>query len=344
MTNPYFDALDIRLTEVVVTRGFRTEALSRHANLCPLVKEQVTKGVHRFTKRRFTEQPAKRFPLLNKKCPFCQRQLATAQYKEMCDKPEEYGDWIEKEDMADEPREFFGALEYCMYCLYWRWHYLESLFYGGRDVTYIHNYKGLLSKVQEFSEPLPEGCSPELVQWLRRNETIWHTMNPYRLERLVADVFRANYLDAEVIHVGKPDDGGVDVLFIDAGGLRWLIQVKRRENPNMGEPVGTIRNLLGTMSLEESMYGIVVSTADHFTYQAHRDVNRADKQGKIIKLIDRGKLDRMLDPIMPDRPWIEPLRVNYPNIVSHLTSQLPRANDEQLKLFKRVPRLKSFTR
>ena len=47
----------------------------------------------------------------------------------------------------------------------------------------------------------------------------------------------------------------------------------------------------------------LVSTADHFTYRAYEAVARAKEIGKIIQLIDRGKLNRMLGPMLPDRPW-----------------------------------------
>jgi hypothetical protein len=80
-----------------------------------------------------------------------------------------------------------------------------------------------------------------------------------------------------------------DVLFVDAG-VKCLIQVKRREDPAFAEGVAGIRNLLGTMILEDALRGIIVSTADHFTYCAYDAVGRANERGMQIDLVDRGKL------------------------------------------------------
>jgi len=71
----------------------------------------------------------------------------------------------------------------------------------------------------------------------------------------------------------------------------------------VGEGVSTLRNLLGTLLIEGISQGIVVSTADHFTYQAYKAANKAESKGYLIKLIDRGKLDRMLSPFLPKNPW-----------------------------------------
>lgn len=313
--------------------------------LSPLLQEQIIRGVWKLTSRRFTKKVVNRFPLLNKSCPLCQTDVSITQHKNMCDRSEHFDDWMDGNDLTEEP-EYAAALEYCSRCSYWRLHHLESLFYGSRGVDFVHNYTSLVSKLHEFTEPLPESCSQELARWIRRNPTAWHTMNPRRFEQLVADIFKANYAGAEAIHVGKPVDGGVDVVFIDADKKRWLIQAKRRESENAAEPVETIRNLLGTMLLEDATFGMVVSTADHFTYHAYDAVKRASERGLTVKLTDRGKLDRMLDPLMPKHPWVSPLRHHYPYIALHLLTE-PSTQSEalpipkQLKLFKRVPRLKN---
>ena len=154
---------------------------------------------------------------------------------------------------------------------------------------------------------------------------------PRNLEKLVADIFRANYENAQALHVGRPDDGGVDVIFIDTENRQWLIQVKRRESPGHAEPVETIRNLLGAMVLSKSSLGIVVSTADHFTYRAYEAVGRARECGMRINLIDRKKLDRMLDPILPDRPWLSVLLKEAPEYAKLFAEKIE--SDLQLKLF-----------
>jgi hypothetical protein len=147
----------------------------------------------------------------------------------------------------------------------------------------------------------------------------------------VADIFRANHASSEVIHVGKPDDGGVDVILIDSANEQWLAQVKRRERQDSSEGVSTIRNLIGTMVLEGAKRGIVVSTADHFTLRARQAAKKLKKQGFYIELIDKGILNRMLDPILPDRPWLSIVRAHDPEIADRLSLQV--SSDYQLHLF-----------
>ncbi len=193
------------------------------------------------------------------------------------------------------------------------------------------NGYSFLSKLREFDCNLPEGCAADIAQWIRRDPKRWHTITPRQLEKLVADIFRSNFTNAEVSHVGRPDDGGVDVIFVETTNKQWLIQVKRREKPNSSEPVETIRNLLGTMVLENASLGIVVSTADHFTYRAYEATGRAKKCGMIIELIDRKKLDKMLDPVLPDRPWLEVLKREAPEYARLFADKIH--SDLQLKLF-----------
>jgi hypothetical protein len=335
-THPHYDKLDIAITQCE-----DNDLFIRHgrAGIDALVEEQILKGIRTYTCRRFTSRPFNQFPLLNTKCPFCRVALTILKNGEMrdCNNENELDNWFEWADLSDGVEQV-SWLEYCTRCYYWCWHYLESKFVGTRGVHFFHDYVSYLSKIKDFTNSLPEVCSTEFAQWARRNPNVWHTINPHSLERLVADIFRVNYLDAEVFHVGKPCDGGVDVLFIDTGGKQWLIQVKRREDPNSSEPVDTVRKLLGTMFLEGASYGIVVSTADHFTYHAYADANRAKERGVVVKLIDRGKLDRMLDPVLPDRPWVTALKADYPDLVNHFTQQIP--SPRQLRLFKKLPRLR----
>lgn len=147
----------------------------------------------------------------------------------------------------------------------------------------------------------------------------------------MADVFKANYENAQITHVGKPDDGGVDIKLVESNNNQWLIQVKRREKLNCAEGVCTIRNLLGTLVLEGQTQGIVVSTADHFTLRAQQAAQKSKKLGFNIKLIDKGILNQMLEPVLPDRPWIEVIKSHDSGIASWLMERI--SNDNQPKLF-----------
>jgi restriction endonuclease Mrr len=160
---------------------------------------------------------------------------------------------------------------------------------------------------------------------------LWHSIRPGNLERLVTEIFRANHARSEVFHVGRPVDGGVDVVFVDSGRRQWLIQVKRRGCDSASEGVETIRNLLGTVLLHGAVRGIVVSTADHFTYQAYRAQSRAEQIGYQIHLVDKGKLHRMLDPLLPDRPWLRFIREEHPQWRDYFAAAIP--SRRQLRLF-----------
>jgi hypothetical protein len=85
------------------------------------------------------------------------------------------------------------------------------------------------------------------------------------------------------------------------------------------------------MVLEGAKRGIVVSTADHFTLRARQAAKKLKKQGFYIELIDKGILNRMLDPILPDRPWLSIVRAHDPEIADRLSLQV--SSDYQLHLF-----------
>lgn len=246
-----------------------------------------------------------------KNCPFCSTPLRSASYEK-----EKYGSESERLIYLID-----STLWSCDYCAYWQWYWHEAT-----DLVLTNVYsEAFISKLRDFNEKLPEGFDSELSMIIRRNYRNWHIIDPTRLEKLIVSVLKANYGRCEVFHVGKPFDGGVDVIFIDSNNQQWLVQVKRREDPNIAEGVKTIRNLLGAMILEGSLNGVVISTADHFTYRAYEAVGRAREVGMTVKLIDRGKLNRMLDPILPDRPWRPVIKEISPNLHNYFSRRIPKA-------------------
>ena len=246
--------------------------------------------------QQFGEKPVTTQPLAGKSCPHCD---APTVLQESYETNQEI---LEDGFHNDESDELLASLGVCPNCRFWRWHYLTSFFHN-RGGVYSIRYRSAMPKIEAFNPVLPDGCSQEIAQQMRRNPAVYHSINSQCFEKLVADVFRANHKNAEVIHVGRPHDGGKDIVFVDDGNEQWLISVKRRQSPDKSEGIDTIRNLIGVLVLNGVKNGMVVSSADHFTYQAKKAVGVVENEGFKLRLIDRGLLDRMLGRLLPHWPW-----------------------------------------
>lgn len=220
-------------------------------------------------------------------CPFCRLPM------QVCGTPEADHELY---CVGDSDLIGFG-LEVCPRCACWRF---WSANYQCMDEPL---YVVAASVAAQFNPELPDGCAAELAQALRQSPHRWHETTPTGLERFVANIFRANYGPCEVMHMGGTGDGGIDVLFIRGDGIRVPIQVKRRASPLKHESVSTIRELLGTMTIEGVRTGIVVSTATGFTAPAVDAAAAARKQGYVVELVNRSILDEMVGPLVPHRPW-----------------------------------------
>jgi len=130
-------------------------------------------------------------------------------------------------------------------------------------------------------------------------------ITPRALETLVAAVFGDAWGPVEVKHVGQPADGGVDVVMVQQSGATILVQVKRRARPGSSESVRTVRELLGALLEHGAMRGIVVTTADHFSYHAQRlaSAPRLRELGYEIDLTDIGILRQLLRENPSHEPW-----------------------------------------
>jgi hypothetical protein len=205
-------------------------------------------------------------------------------------------------------------LRLCTSCGFWRASYSESRGFWGLAVAYAAGVQRI------FPLDAPEAPLRELFEYLRRKPERLARINPNQFEKVVGECFRATWGPVEAKYVGGPDDGGIDVVLVMTEGSRWLIQCKRRAALNSSEGVRVVRELLGTLRAEDELRGIVVSTADHFTYQARQLAARPNlvEAGYEIKLYDFGLLREMLigapigplvssdtsDPIeISDGPW-----------------------------------------
>lgn len=252
------------------------------------------------------------------RCPYCQSALEIFEHIQWDNPIEDHGIFNLTPDYA--------RLAYCEYCGFWNWY--STCWNRG------WNNFAALSVLKEFDPSLPTGVNSELARHLRQNPQLWQRLSPLAMEKTVADIFRANFQSSEVLHVGKPGDGGIDVLFVDSDSHRWLIQVKRRRLA-CAEPFETVQRLLGTMLLGQSRFGIVASNADHFSFAAERAAKDASDLGYTVHLLDRGKLTRMIGALLPTRPWnsyLETVSPGFPEEFRCLI-QKHRIRTEQLWLF-----------
>jgi len=196
---------------------------------------------------------------------------------------------------TDSPRSHYERrLGVCDGCGFWCGQYSCSLDEGIASRYSVS--KSGAAILRRMPLDVPDVPIRELVGYLQRNPTALRQLHPKAFERLVGDCFRANWGAAEVKYVGGPDDGGVDVVLVMSEKERWLIQCKRRATEDAVEAVSTVRELLGTLLTEGELRGIVVSTADHFSYHARRlagDAHLSDL-GYDIRLADYGILREML--------------------------------------------------
>lgn len=117
-----------------------------------------------------------------------------------------------------------------------------------------------------------------------------YEMDPLQFERLVAEVFtRFGY--SEVLHQGRPSDGGVDVLArsYDEEGVHHAIVQCKRYSQNVG--VRVARNLAGVLSQQRGDYKGYIVTSSDFTSQCRQFVA---KSGGKITLINGLELARYI--------------------------------------------------
>ncbi|MDA9090676.1 restriction endonuclease [Porticoccaceae bacterium] len=134
--------------------------------------------------------------------------------------------------------------------------------------------------VSSYDVSSSEVPTETLREYLFKNPNILYNINPYKLERLVQSVFQDHFA-CEVIHCGKSHDGGVDLVIVNSG-TPIMVQVKRRQNPNHAEAVGSIREFLGAIMLKNSKHGIYVTTAGHFSRMS-RDAGKLALENNLVK-------------------------------------------------------------
>ena len=192
----------------------------------------------------------------------------------------------------------------CPQCGWWWEHELQGTYMGEGDTLSSSTYRfSILRKFRAQALDLPIAS---LRLALKDNPTILTDLHPTKLEQLVGSVFR-DHLDCDVTHVGRSGDGGIDLLLV-TGDQQWVVQVKRRQNTGAVEGVKPIRELIGSMVVEQYRKGIFVTTASRFTRGARVTAGRAAIVGAVekIQLIDINSFINLLQLTnhQNERPWM----------------------------------------
>jgi len=216
-------------------------------------------------------------------CPFCKIQIPKV---------------LERNDFA-----WNKQVWHCNNCGWWE---LENVYSSGGvyDCIAMEGYYryGIVKRFDQSDRNLPLDT---LVNELNRRKNLLYKIHPTKMEELVKYVFESFY-NCEVYHCGKSHDGGVDLVLINSE-KPTLIQVKRRMNPESTESVSTIRDFLGAIMLNKVQNGIIVSTADHYSYESVKVSEKVIKENILSKfeLINFKRFVEMLDVIgnKSNEPW-----------------------------------------
>lgn len=209
-------------------------------------------------------------------CPYCKSHLPVTN---------EAG-----ESMA--PRIEAIVLRVCPNCRWWDFE--EELICEKEAATGSYWAKSVHRRaiLREYSIAGSDAPIESLQEHIARHPNQLSQISPERLEQLVGAVF-SEYMSCEAIHVGGPNDNGIDLILID-GNRRYVVQVKRRQSQRKAEAVSGIREFLGAMVLDGTMKGLFVSTAPHFSENAVGTARKARQRG-IVEYIDLVSAQRLID-------------------------------------------------
>lgn len=193
----------------------------------------------------------------------------------------------------------------CLKCGWWYCLDETTIYIGeGDSINDIIYAFGILKKYKPSSKDIP--ILTLRREFVKRPELLY-SLNSTKMELLVRSVFKEFY-DCEVKHVGKSNDGGIDLILIRSDE-DVIVQVKRRQKPNSTEGVSVIRDLIGAMKLSQKSSGIFVTTAEKFSKPAIDASKRIVELNEVdnIELINQGQfLDIMnLTAKRMERPWTQ---------------------------------------
>jgi hypothetical protein len=161
-------------------------------------------------------------------------------------------------------------------------------------------FTGILERFLASSKDLPLTI---LADELKKSPHLFSEINPYKLEDLVASILSGIY-DCEVVQLGYSRDGGIDLILLHSDAP-IAVQVKRRTDLHSTEGVSSVREFLAATLLSERNHGIFVTTAEKFSPDVKKEVQKATEIGLVrqFDLVDIGKLKYYLSVVPQGKNW-----------------------------------------
>lgn len=158
--------------------------------------------------------------------------------------------------------------------------------------TSISSPEWLLPFVRQFQPQKEVPALTALAEEVRKNPEVIRATSAREFELFVGSIIR-NFFVCEVYHVGKSNDGGIDLLAIESDNP-IVIQVKRRMNPDSVEGVDVVRLLFASMFASGAKRGMLVTTAQRFSKQAAEWMHLPNLRDSGFE-IDLVAFDRLLE-------------------------------------------------
>lgn len=188
----------------------------------------------------------------------------------------------------------------CPVCGWWQSEDLLLIEDGSHYDAYSLCRRAVLREFSVAASSVPvDAVRQHLVE---RGEAVTD-LNPRLFERLLQAIL-SEHLACEVVHVGGPGDGGID-LYAVAADFPWAIQVKRRGRQVTHEGVAAVREFIGALVIAGRRWGMFVSTAPRFSAAAQLAAENAMDRGAIdqVQLIDGPALSSIMNLHAVPEPW-----------------------------------------
>lgn len=178
----------------------------------------------------------------------------------------------------------------CPKCGWWQYQYSWVSAWSGEP--YLAQAISTLKQFEDNDINLPlEVLRKELI----RKGDLLNTIHPKKMEDLAGAILK-DFLNVEVHYCGASHDRGIDLLLLD-GENTIPVQVKRRSKTDAVESVTTIREMFGVLYRDGYNKATIISTADHFSREAIKEVNEVIEKRACenFELIDKSKFLNMIN-------------------------------------------------